>query len=65
MKDHAKDPVMVEFDALPVDADEETRQRLAERLRVLPYVQEMQSAFPGGAGIYNRAQIDVLIRMNI
>lgn len=48
LKAHSKDPAMVEFDALPVDADEETRQRLAERLRANPYVEEMRSAFPDG-----------------
>lgn len=83
---HPKDPAMAEFDTLPVDADEETRQRLAESLRALPYVQEIRAAFPESTGmftgaprgeefairtmgkviaeLYNKAQIDVLIRMN-
>ncbi|CCH31084.1 MerR family transcriptional regulator [Actinosynnema sp. NPDC047251] len=83
---YSKDPVVVEFDTLPVDADEQTRQRLAERLGALPHVREMRAMFPDAAGmyagaprgeafalqtigkvvaeLYNKAQIDVLIRMN-
>lgn len=84
---HSKDAAMVEFDALTVDADDETRQRLAERLRALPITKEVRAAFPGAAGLcagsprgeefavrtvgkvlvelYNEAQIDVLIRMDV
>jgi DNA-binding transcriptional MerR regulator len=86
LKGHSKDIAIVEFDNLPADADEETRQRLADRMRALPYVQEMRAAFPDAVGmygdsprgekfamqtmvkvmveLYNKAQIDVLIRMN-
>ncbi|MFC6092391.1 MerR family transcriptional regulator [Saccharothrix lopnurensis] len=49
---YSKDPVVVEFDALPVDADEGTRQRLAEGLRALPLVKEVHAAFPDPAGVY-------------
>ncbi len=36
LKDYSKDPVEVEFDTLPEDADEATRQHLAERMRRAP-----------------------------
>ena len=52
---YSKDPVVVEFDALPVDADEGTRQRLAEGLRALPLVKEVHTAFPDAAGVYTGA----------
>lgn len=87
LKDYSKDPVEVEFDTLPEDADEATRQHLAERMVALPQVREMRAAFPDAAGmytgaprgekfamqamakavveLYNKAQIDVLKRMNI
>jgi DNA-binding transcriptional MerR regulator len=55
MKGHSKDPAMVEFDNLSVDADEETRQRLAERLSTLPFVQEVRAAFPASTGMYTGA----------
>ena len=45
---HGRQPVEVEFDELAEDADEETRQRIAEGLRELPIVREMEEAFPGG-----------------
>ncbi|GAB2862248.1 helix-turn-helix domain-containing protein [Lentzea nigeriaca] len=86
LKGHSKDIAIAEFDNLPADADEETRQRLADRMSALPYVQEMRAAFPDAVGmygdsprgekfamqtmakvvveLYNKAQIDVLIRMN-
>ncbi|MGW0520074.1 helix-turn-helix domain-containing protein [Crossiella sp. NPDC003009] len=86
LRSHSKDIAMVEFDNLPADADEETRQRLADHMSALPYVQEMRAAFPDAVGmygdsprgkkfavqtmvkvmaeLYNKAQIDVLIRMN-
>jgi DNA-binding transcriptional MerR regulator len=86
LEGYSRDPVVVEFENLPVDADEETRQHLAERLRVLPYTQEMRALFPDPTSmyadaprgeefvmktmgkvvveLYNKAQIDVLIRMN-
>ena len=86
LRSHSKDIAIVEFDNLPADADEETRQRLADRMSALPYVQEMRAAFPDAVGmygdsprgkkfamqtmakvmveLYNKAQIDVLIRMN-
>ena len=85
LRSHSKDIAIVEFDNLPADADEETRQRLADRMSALPYVQEMRAAFPDAVGmygdsprgqkfamqtmskvmveLYNKAQIDVLIRM--
>ncbi len=86
LRSHSKDIAIVEFDNLPADADEETRQRLADRMSALPYVQEMRAAFPDAVSmygdsprgekfamqtmvkvmveLYNKAQIDVLIRMN-
>ncbi|MFD9704829.1 MerR family transcriptional regulator [Lentzea sp. NPDC059081] len=86
LKTYAKVPVLVEFDELPADADEETRQDLADRMRVDPVVREMQAAFPDPtrmrgasphsekfvaqtivktiADLYNKAQLDVLVRMN-
>ncbi|WP_434449511.1 MerR family transcriptional regulator [Lentzea sp. E54] len=53
LKGHAKDPVLVEFDDLPADADEETRQSLADRMRVHPHVLRMQAAFPDAASMYS------------
>ncbi len=86
LRTYSKVPVLVEFDELPADADEETRQELAERMRVHPHILEMRAAFPDPASLYgasphsekfvaqtivktiaelyNRAQIDVLVRMN-
>jgi DNA-binding transcriptional MerR regulator len=86
LRSHSKDIAIVEFDNLPADADEGTRQRLADRMSALPYVQAMRAAFPDAVGmygdsprgekfamqtmvkvmveLYNKAQIDVLIRMN-
>lgn len=86
LRSHSKDIAIVEFDNLPADADEETRQRLADRMSALPYVQEMRAVFPDAVGmygdsprgekfaiqtmvkvmveLYNKAQIDVLVRMN-
>jgi DNA-binding transcriptional MerR regulator len=40
-----RDPAAVEFDHLPADADEPTRQDLAERL--VPYVHALRSRYPG------------------
>lgn len=40
-----QDPAAAEFDDLPADADEHTRQALAERM--LPYVRELHGANPG------------------
>jgi DNA-binding transcriptional MerR regulator len=51
LKGYSKEPVEVEFEALTVDADEETRQRLAEGLRDLPLAKEMRAVFPGAAGL--------------
>jgi len=87
LEGYSKDPVEVEFENLPADADEETRQRLAERLLALPFTREMRAVFPDANGmyadaprgeefalrtmgkvvveLYNEAQIDVLIRMNV
>ncbi|HEX6345616.1 MerR family transcriptional regulator [Umezawaea sp.] len=48
----AKDPVGLEFDALPADADEQTRQDLADRMSALPIVRELRARFPAPAGIY-------------
>jgi DNA-binding transcriptional MerR regulator len=52
---HTKDPAEVEFDNLPADADEQTRQNLAERMRDLPIVQKMQANFPQPRGLYEDA----------
>ena len=49
LKNYAKEPVLVEFDELPADADEETRQDLADRMRAHPRVLEMQSTFPAAS----------------
>lgn len=38
----------MEFDNLPVDADEQKRQGLAERMRGLEVVQRMRDVFPEG-----------------
>ena len=86
LKGYSKDPAVVEFDSLPEDADEQTRQSLAERMRAMPYMAEMRAVFPDAASLYvdaprgvkharqtitkamaelyNRAQLDVLVRMN-
>ncbi|GAA4011890.1 MerR family transcriptional regulator [Allokutzneria multivorans] len=40
------DPVQQEFDRLPADADEATRQDLAERMRDSPQVVKMRETFP-------------------
>ena len=86
LKGYSKDPAIVEFDSLPDDADEQTRQSLAERVRAMPHMQEIRDAFPDPASLfgdaprgeeharrtvgkvvvklYNRAQIDVLVRMS-
>jgi len=53
LKAYAKVPVLVEFDELPADADEETRQDLADRMRVHPHVLEMRAAFPDQATLYS------------
>ena len=45
---YAQDPVIVEFDGLAADADEETRQDLAERMRGAPAVLRMRALFPQG-----------------
>ncbi|MFS8099259.1 MerR family transcriptional regulator [Lentzea alba] len=86
LKGYSRDPAVVEFDTLPEDADEQTRQNLAERMRAMPYMDEMRAAFPDPNGLYsnaprgvehakqtiikvmlelyNKAQLDVLVRMN-
>ncbi|MET1074576.1 MAG: MerR family transcriptional regulator [Umezawaea sp.] len=55
LEGYSKDPVEVEFDALPADADEETRRRLADAMRALPFVREMRAAFPESTGVYTGA----------
>jgi DNA-binding transcriptional MerR regulator len=50
VREHGRHPVEVEFDALPEDADEETRQRIAEGMRELPILRELEERFP--AGVY-------------
>ena len=40
------EPALAEFDALPADADECTRQDLAERMLEAPSVRKMLAAFP-------------------
>ncbi|MBW0104228.1 MerR family transcriptional regulator [Pseudonocardia sp. KRD291] len=77
------DPSGSEFDNLPADADEQTRQAMAEIL--VPYVRAIRAAHPGLAtlgpeaphspqfaqqtvtramqDLYNRAQLDVLVRV--
>lgn len=41
------DPALTEFDHLPPDADEQTRQDLAERMRSAPEVRKVRTDFPG------------------
>ncbi|MGZ3147963.1 MerR family transcriptional regulator [Lentzea chajnantorensis] len=48
VREHGRWPVEVEFDELAEDADEGTRQRLAEAMLELPIVREMKVMFPGG-----------------
>ncbi|NGY61143.1 MerR family transcriptional regulator [Lentzea sp. NEAU-D13] len=48
LQGYAQDPVIVEFDNLPADADEETRQRLAEQMGALPVVRKVWEVFPEG-----------------
>ena len=45
MLDHPRDPVIDQFDKLPADADEQTRQDLAERL--LPHAQALTARHAG------------------
>ncbi|ONI91668.1 MerR family transcriptional regulator [Actinosynnema sp. ALI-1.44] len=44
LRDYQRDPAVVEFDALPADADEQTREDLAERLA--PHFRKTQADFP-------------------
>jgi DNA-binding transcriptional MerR regulator len=46
LQGYARDPVIVEFDNLAADADEETRQRLADRMRASQTVQRMRDLLP-------------------
>lgn len=48
LRGYARHPVVVEFDNLPADADERTRQRVAEGMRELPVVRDLRKAFPDG-----------------
>ncbi|MFJ5990676.1 MerR family transcriptional regulator [Lentzea sp. NPDC092896] len=86
LKDYARDPAVVAFDNLPEDADEQTRQAVADGMREMPYMAQMRAVFPDPAGLYsdaprgveharrtvikvlvelyNKAQLDVLVRMN-
>lgn len=45
MRDPADDPASAEFDDLPADADEDTRQGVAERLA--PFVRTLRDQYPG------------------
>ena len=86
LKDYARDPAVIAFDTLPADADEATRQAVADAMREMPYMAQMRAAFPDPAGLwsdaprgveharrtvikvlvelYNKAQLDVLVRMS-
>ena len=86
LKDYARDPAVVAFDNLPEDADEQTRQAVADAMREMPYMAQMRAEFPDPAGLwsdaprgveharrtvvkvmvelYNKAQLDVLVRMS-
>ncbi len=55
MRGYTEDPVVAEFDNLPADADEQTRQHLAKRMLELPVVQQMRAAFPQPSGLYANA----------
>jgi hypothetical protein len=46
LQDLPDDPAAAEFDDLPADADEATRQDLAERM--IPYVRALRSKHPAG-----------------
>ena len=52
LREYARDPVVVEFDALPAEADAATRQDLADRLRESPIIQRQQALFPQPWGLY-------------
>ncbi|MFJ9211318.1 MerR family transcriptional regulator [Streptomyces sp. NPDC102264] len=46
LRTYEPDPALTEFDHLPADADEQTRQDLAERMRLAPAVRKMLTDFP-------------------
>ncbi|MFB7501382.1 MerR family transcriptional regulator [Streptomyces sp. NPDC056161] len=46
IRTYEPDPALTEFERLPADADEQTCQDLAERMRQAPAVKEMLAAFP-------------------
>ena len=86
LKDYARDPAVIAFDTLPEDADDATRQAVADAMREMPYMAQMRAEFPDPAGLwsdaprgveharrtvvkvmvelYNKAQLDVLVRMS-
>ena len=45
LRDMPTDPTDREFDDLPADADERTRQDLADRMA--PYIRDLQAKYPG------------------
>jgi len=82
LADARPDPTQNRFDTLPADADEATRQELADRM--VPYMRALYETHPGLVApntdapvgeqraeqtlgramreLYNRAQLDVLVR---
>ena len=53
LQDLPDDPVATEFDDLPEDADEATRQDIAER--IVPYVRALRARHPNLAGAHSDA----------
>ncbi|GAB7039147.1 MULTISPECIES: helix-turn-helix domain-containing protein [Catenuloplanes] len=57
LREYSRDPAVIEFDALPADADARTRQDLADRLRAAPIIQRQQAMFPQPWGLYSGAPL--------
>lgn len=55
LRDYARDPAVIAFDALPAGADERTRQELADRLLRSPVIQRQRALFPPPWGMYGTA----------
>ncbi|WP_199440837.1 MerR family transcriptional regulator [Umezawaea beigongshangensis] len=51
LRGYEQDPVEAEFDDLPADADERTRQHLADRMRELPVVERLRGIFPDATSV--------------
>lgn len=55
LREYARDPAVIAFDALPADADAHTRQDLADRLRASPVIARQRALFPQPWGVYSGA----------